>query len=254
MRKIQLFFLLLTLSTGAAFSQACVIDTNNYDLFSPASEELPCVVRDSFYDVTLQLFCPPGLAGVTIDSIRVTAFHNLPTGLSKTTYPPSGTMYPQGRMCIRISGTTTDTTGYYEVLYDGMAYTSQGNAPFSYLRMNLPGAIPDYALTVINQGDACPNTDTVATGITKHNRNLGSVFSIFPNPTNGVFEFNLNTPEKTAGEINVMNVTGQLVFSQKTNPAFYYHTTINISQYPRGIYFVEYRTVEGVAVKKILVE
>src|ERR1043165_997906 len=252
MKKVQLWFLFLLISTGAAFSQACVIDTSNYNLFSPPTEELPCVVRDSFYDITLQVFCPPGLGGFNIDSIKVTNFPNLPTGCTKSAGPVSSTVYPLGRMCIRLSGTTTDTTGYYEILYNGSAYLNGvGQVPFSYIRANFPGTIPDYALTVINAGDACPNTQS--TGI-KHNAILANAFNVYPNPGNGVFQFELSAPSKAAGEINIHDLTGRFLYSQKTTPAFFYKTTLDISKYNSGVYFVEYRTVEGYAVKKVTIQ
>lgn len=250
MKKFQLFFSVLLVSLSSAFSQSCVVDTNNYNLFAPPSEELPCVIRHQPYDITLQLFCPSSLGGITIDSIKVTAFHNLPIGITKVSTPVNGMMYPDGRACIHISGTTADTVGFYEIIYDGTAYTSAGAAPFWYLRANVPGALPDYALTVIDSGEVCTNTTT---SIKKQNSVLAEIFSVYPNPNHGIFELRFNSPEKTDGELNVRDITGRIIFSQKTASPFY-ETTIDISQYARGIYFIEYRTADGLGVKKVMVE
>jgi len=251
MKKIQLLFLFLVMATGA-FSQACVIDTNSFELFAPSSDVLPCVVRNAPYDITLQIFCPPTLGGISIDSIKVTSFPGLPVGLTKTTYPANGIVYPLGRMCINIAGTTTDTVGYYQILYNGTAYTQAGNAPFSYLRANVPGALPDYALTVIDSGAFCAHTDTVATGI--KNISNAAMFSVYPNPSTGVFTFALPQAQKLTGEITVTDITGRVVFTQKTEAAPFFQTTINISRFAKGIYFVQYRTAEGVASKKITIQ
>lgn len=250
MKKLQLFLFVLLVSISSAFSQSCVIDTNNYNLFSPPSEELPCVIRHQPYDLTLQLFCPPSLGGITIDSIKVSAFHNLPTGITKMSTPLNGIMHPEGRMCIHISGTTSDTVGFYQITYDGTAYTSAGNAPFWYLKANFPGTLPDYALTVIDSGEVCTNTTT---GIKKQNSVSAEIFSVFPNPNHGVFELRFNSPSNTNGEINLRDITGRIIYSQKTASPFY-ETTIDISQYARGIYFIEYRTADGLGVKKVMVE
>ena len=250
MKKLQLFFFVLLVSVSSAFSQSCVVDTNNYSLFSPPSEELPCVIRHQPYNITLQLYCPSTLGGITIDSIRVTAFHNLPTGITKVSTPVNGMMYPENRECIHVSGTTSDTVGFYEITYDGIAYTSVGNPPFSYLRANVPGSLPDYALTVIDSGEVCTNTTTA---IKKVSPALTEAFSVYPNPNHGIFELRFNSSAKTDGEINVRDITGRIIYSQKTASPFY-ETSIDISQYSRGIYFIEYRTADGLGVKKVMVE
>ncbi len=249
-RNLLVVFFFTIISCTAVFSQTCVIDTNNYALFSPPSETLPCVIRNFSCDIMLQLFCPPTLGGIGIDSIRVTSFPGMPTGLVKTSNPASGTMYPFDRMCIHISGTTTDTVGYYEILYNGTAYTSAGNAPFSYLRANVPGSLPDYALNVINPGDACTNTDTVATGIKSLNT-ARTTFSVFPNPTTGLFTFSLNAEQKLNGGITIMDVTGRIIYTQVTQAAPIFQTEIDLSRFAKGIYFVQYRTTERTASKKI---
>ena len=248
---VAVLFSILSITT--AFGQACLIDTTGYELFAPASDDLPCVVRGTPYDITLQIFCPPTLGGVTINYIEVTSFPGLPVGLTKTSYPANGIVYPLDRMCINISGTTTDTVGFYEILYNGTAFTQAGNAPFSYLRDNIPGALPVYALRVINAGEACPQTDTVATGIAPIN-NKSVAFSVNPNPTTGLFTFALNAEQKMNGEVNVADVTGKTIYTQLTQAGSVYQTTIDLSRFAKGIYFVQYRTSEGTASKKILIE
>lgn len=253
MKNLLLLFAFFVIS-AEAFSQACVIDTNNYQLLSPPSDQLPCIVRDSAYDLTLQLFCPPSLGGISIDSIKVSTFPGLPSGITKTSNPTNGIMHPLERMCIHLSGTTTDTVGYYEILYNGTAYTSAGNAPFSYLRTNFPGTLPDYGLNVINAGETCPNTpDTVSTGISKLNTPRAA-FSVYPNPSNGVFTFALNAEQKLNGEITVTDVTGKTVYAQFTQAAPVYQTSIDLSRFAKGIYFVRYRTPLATKSKKIAVE
>lgn len=250
MKKFQLFFFFLLLATGSTFSQ-CVADTNNTNMFAPPSEELPCVIRNQPYYVALQLFCPPALAGITIDSIKITSFNGMPTGITKLSNPANGIMYPLGRMCINVMGTTNDTVGFYQITYNGFAYTTAGTASFNYIRANLPGALPEYGLSVIDSNDVCTNTTT---SIKKYNRDLPNAFSVYPNPNKGAFTFALNAFDKTNGEINVRDITGRVIFSQKTTSSPFYETTIDISQYSKGIYFVEYRTADGYAVKKVSVE
>ena len=251
MKTLQLTILLLISSRAFSFGQNCVIDTNNFELLAPVSEQLPCAIRDSTYDIVLQLFCPPSLGGVTVDSVRVTAFHGMPTGITKTSNPANGTVHALKRGCIHITGITTDTAGYYPVIYDGTAYTSSGNAPFSFLRTNFPGILPDYGLTVINLGESCPTTATGIKNLTTENK---SVFSVYPNPNNGTFQFTFNAEQKLIGQINVLDITGRVILSQRTEPTAFYTTAINLGNCAKGIYLVQYATAEGVFAKKISVE
>ncbi len=54
---------------------------------------------------------------------------------------------------------------------------------------------------------------------------------IFPNPTNGVTQINLT--DVRSAQLQVINYTGQLIFEQNLD----LQTTIDLSQYPAGLYF-----------------
>ena len=65
----------------------CVVDTTNFEMITPPSEELPCVERGVPYQAVIQFFTPPSLGGVSIDSIKVTTFNGLPTGIQTLCTP-----------------------------------------------------------------------------------------------------------------------------------------------------------------------
>lgn len=244
--------LLLVLSFAFSFAQTCAVDTANYNMFAPPVDEIPCVERGVPYDLVLQLYAPSNFATVTLDSVRVTNFIGLPTGISTLCTPTGCTFAGNERACINISGTTTDTVGEYPIVYNGFLYTDQGTAPFSYVRNNFPGVLPDYYLTVINPGDACPNSPVSGIGNVKPNRS--DVFSIYPNPSTGMFTFSLNTIQKQSGEVNVTDVNGRSIFSQITGTAPVVQLTIDLSKFAKGVYFVQYRSGESIASKKIIAQ
>lgn len=253
-RKLLTLFAVSFFLAAGVNGQACLVDTNNYSLISPPSEEMPCVERGVPFDGVLQFFTPPDLAGVTIDSIRVTTFTNLPAGLSTLCTPVICSMKGNGRACINITGTCTDTAGYYEIIYQGFLYTSQGTAPFSYIRNSYPGILPDFYLNVINPGDSCPNKKEEFPTAIAHVKASGvDLFSVYPNPSNGNFNFKLNAGAKPNGQIKVMDVTGKVVFAQSLVAAFS-PTTIDVRNYSKGLYLVEYRTPTSVATRKITIE
>lgn len=252
MKKHLLSLIAVVFFAANAFAQPCVIDTNNTDLLSPASEALPCVERNVPYNIVLQLFTPPSMGGVTVDSIQITSFNDLPTGITTACNPPNCTMVGFGRACITISGTTTDSAGPYLIDYDGTAFTDQGAAPFDYLRANVPGVIPEYTLFVTEAGAYCANTG--ANSINSNNQALSAAFTISPNPNNGIFQFTLNNVAAMGGDITVVDATGRIVYSQKNTAGLFEQTTIDLGEFARGLYTVQYRTKEGVAAKKISVE
>ncbi len=74
-------------------------------------------------------------------------------------------------------------------------------------------------------------------------------FNLYPNPTSG----NVNVQVLDAQTITVMNMNGQVIFESNTSKD---QTVFNLpsSQWAIGIYIVKVNTLNGVAVKKLLVE
>lgn len=251
MKKI-FFPLFLLAFAGKTFTQ-CVIDTNNYNLFSPPPDELPCMERNVPYQVVLQLFCPPGLNGISVDSIRITLFSGFPVGIGAVCNTPTCSIMGGNHACITISGTTADTVGEYSMFYDGYIYTSIGTAPFSFIRTNYPGMLPDYYFYVIDSGAFCVNTDSVPTSIHEGTQHA-ELFSVAPNPSNGIFEVKLRSVNNEGGEISVVDLTGRKIYAQQIIAPAFYSSAINLSAFPKGIYVVQYRTASNFGSKKILVE
>lgn len=66
--------------------------------------------------------------------------------------------------------------------------------------------------------------------------NITNLFSIYPNPTNGIFNINSNS---TITEIAVYNNLGQLLFTSEEN------NQVDISALSEGIYFVKIKDENG---------
>lgn len=249
-RKLVVAVILLVATSYVSFSQGCVIDTGIYELIYPPSEDLPCIVRNEPYSASIQFFAQPSLAGINIDSILITTFLNLPSGITYTLYPSPCKLYPYDRGCVHISGVTTDTAGSYLVDYNGSVYTAQGTATFDWLRQNFGGALPEYSLKVIEQGVQCPNTPV--SGIKSIDADAG--FSVYPNPTSGVFELKINSDKYRNAEIKVTDATGRVVYSQQAANTFSGTLSIDLTAFPKGLYLVQLRNAEGAISKNISVE
>lgn len=247
--RLQLLVVLLV-SSGLVMQAQCVIDTTNFQVVTPPSEELPCIERNAPYSATLQFFTPPAIAGVTIDSIKVTSFNGLPNGIHTVCTPIICTMAALQRACISIEGTTNDTAGTYLIDYDGFAYTSQGTPSFDYLRNNF-GLLPNYELIVINQGDVCANSPISSVG---HSSDKASDFSVYPNPSNGIFNVQFNYQNSLFNELTVRDVTGRLAYSETLNATGQLSTVIDLTRHAKGIYQVQVKSSNGIVSKLIAVE
>jgi hypothetical protein len=80
---------------------------------------------------------------------------------------------------------------------------------------------------------------------------ISNEVSIYPNPSTGVYNIKVGSVSGNGAEINVLTLTGQRVFS--TNSANTV-TKIDLSNLAAGMYMVQIKTEEGVAVKKITKE
>ena len=134
----------------------CQPDTTNFEFFNPPPDQLPCVVRNAPYDAVVQFFCPPAVAGVTIDSIHIYSINQLPAGLIYQGVPSDGKVKAWDHACLSISGTTSVQPGTYTLQSNGMAFTSAGTFPFGSLAGS--GLLPPWELRVVEQAADClPN-------------------------------------------------------------------------------------------------
>ena len=98
-------------------------------------------------------------------------------------------------------------------------------------------------LKTINGGDG--------TGI--YENNLQNELSIYPNPTNGKFQIQMDNGKLSIEnyQLSIYNVYGEKVF-QSANLQIS-KSIIDLSSQPNGIYFLQLKTEQGVAVKKLMI-
>lgn len=91
-----------------------------------------------------------------------------------------------------------------------------------------------------------------------HNK---SDIAIYPNPSGGIITIKSISAPSTLrqaqgdGELRLENVLGQLVYSKKLNTnGSGIDESVDLSKYPKGVYFVQVNTGSGVEVRKIVLE
>lgn len=81
-----------------------------------------------------------------------------------------------------------------------------------------------------------------------------SLFNVYPNPNHGKFTLDVFASASGDFTLDVRNVLGQVVYSEKLNNLNgAYRTDLNVSQYGNGIYFVTLKSANEEFTKKVIV-
>ncbi|MBI2721760.1 MAG: T9SS type A sorting domain-containing protein [Bacteroidetes bacterium] len=85
-------------------------------------------------------------------------------------------------------------------------------------------------------------------------KNLVQLFTLYPNPTGDIITIQSSSRIKKV-ELRIENILGQLIYTKSIiNQGTTFNETLNISQYPKGIYFVQINTGSASEVSKIIIE
>ena len=92
---------------------------------------------------------------------------------------------------------------------------------------------------------------TLNTGITEQ-ENTQPIINFYPNPNNGLF-----TLERNKDDLNIiiLNVNGQVIYSkqfEKRTPHTIDH--IDLSNQPKGLYFVKIQSLKTTKVEKLIIQ
>jgi hypothetical protein len=96
--------------------------------------------------------------------------------------------------------------------------------------------------TMIQPGTASMSAkETIGLKPTDFSSNLqdGPGIKVFPNPFSNSLQINVNNLRNSKFELTLLNASGQVVWSKDVeNYNFLYHQSINTSNFPIGIYFL----------------
>jgi len=104
--------------------------------------------------------------------------------------------------------------------------------------ITLEGLFNGQKITTLFTVTVSPSTGTVLPDT--------SSFSVYPNPSNGVFRINSKSTTEIYG-IQIFNINGGFVYHAKSSSEI-----IDISNYPSGVYFIKIETSEGIVTQKII--
>ena len=136
----------------------------------------------------------------------------------------TGTTQPTATGCVKYKTGTTSTW------YNGSAF----------------GITPSFAIIPI----VCPATTT---GI--ENNHLGNGITLFPNPSNGQFNFAVTLAEATNLNFTIVNTLGQVVYTKSENNVTNTILSCDLSGLAKGIYYANITdSNNNKTVKKIIIQ
>jgi hypothetical protein len=79
-------------------------------------------------------------------------------------------------------------------------------------------------------------------------------FSIYPNPSAGMFTMNITTLAKTNFNLTVRDVKGQEVYVENVNVNGAYTESLDFSNYAKGVYYLQIQTENESRVEKLIIQ
>ncbi len=108
-----------------------------------------------------------------------------------------------------------------------------------------------YMLTVTD-ANGCTQEETILLETTStDNWAALNRFALYPNPSNGLFYLELQFNTFTVVDISIHNALGQVVYTMKTEGQELM-LPINLSQQLEGVYFVNLKTENGQATRRVI--
>jgi hypothetical protein len=158
---------------------------------------------------------------------------------------------------VNFAGTTTDTTGTYQLQAYGTAWLTATGAGQSFPaarkgNLNQYSSFGGYYLRVVNVGDSC--SIVVPAGLSDHFETINADISVFPNPNNGFFSLKINAASPVNGQLFVYDAVGKKLLTKAIDISGAYNTTLDLRNFGAGLYTLQIVTPTGSAVKKISVE
>lgn len=138
----------------------------------------------------------------------------------------------------------------FQVYRDEAALGSQLPADqIEYLDEGLASDTYTYYITAVYDEGESLTTDTLEATITVGVKELQNMISIYPNPVREVLKIELLSNQSF--DITLRDVTGRRVSNMEGNGKKAY---INVSNFDKGLYFVEIRSGNETLIKKVIIE
>jgi PKD repeat protein len=153
---------------------------------------------------------------------------------------------------ISFTDATQNATAWFWDFGDGNTSTQQ-NPTHIYTQ---PGVYEVYLQTENSTGCSDAMTQTITILNFPVSTNDVNIFinniKIYPNPTNDILNIELNLDKKSKVQFQIFDAVGKLVLTTSNQSFNTQSTTLDLSNLPLGIYFLQVRIDENVVTKKVV--
>ncbi len=170
-----------------------------------------------------------------------------------------GTSYGQSLVADWIAEGVTGMSGFvYEPLLFSVAdpallFSRYTNTTAGYnLAESFYMASPTISWMQIVVGDPKSSIVTTTAGVEEDNADY--IISVYPNPSNGIFQMDAELTSAKDVIISVSNMLGQEVYSEILPEANVYRQTIDISRFDKGLYILTLTSGEKKVTRKLMVD
>ena len=187
------------------------------------------------------LYNSNGLATVETGSVSLVSYNSATVG---------GDVTNEGASSVSERGVVYSTTANPTISDNKVADSGSGTGAFTASLTGLSGSTIYYVRAyATNTAGTFYGNDvqftTHATGINELQRNG---INIYPNPSDGVFKVVINEPGNGA-QIHIKDISGKKVLSDKITDKI---TEIDLSNFSRGVYFIELIVKDKIYLSKII--
>lgn len=270
MKKLLTLLLCFSMLYVASAQVACHADTARYRDSSAGVYPLPyeaqmspngginraaCLGRPYRFVFTVKVADSLTFGGVRLplDSVRLAtngAIAGLPAGITYSCNPPNCSFEKNTYGCVLLSGTPTAAnplTNYNLVITGTVVIQGFG------ISQTFPGNFAQGAYTLklvaTNSPECPPTTNYEATDA------LFSNLSFTPNPASQTLQLNFNTLTNNDLQINIIDLTGKILITQKQNFSVGQQTmNIETAWLPNGIYFLQIQQFDKTLTKKLIIQ
>ena len=199
-------------------------DVGTYTVCLSTSSDSTTCTGDTCMDVTVS--CLPFTTGFTgVDSLGTSSFTNSSTGNSITGYSWD---FGDG------VGTSTDVNPVY-------VYTATGTY--------------EVCLTATDPCQSMVSCDSISVVLaSRYDDMLPGSVSVYPNPTEGVLNVEMELTESRDITISVVNLLGEVVKEYETGTVMNYKGTLNLSDLTESVYLVRFQSSEGTTIKRVMLK
>lgn len=123
----------------------------------------------------------------------------------------------------------------------------------------LVGLTKDFFGVTVPSGDApdiglVESTYDVFTSYNRTESNEADIWSVYPNPSEGIFSLRNNKVLKRNVELLIYDISGDMIFQHLVESDGVYISEINLSEYPKGVYILSIEADDNIHTQKLIVQ